>query len=100
MAVDPDTWLTIEQEMEEENVQPFYDAVGSPQATPHVLMISPQAAYGITSVATFSLTLDIGGKKAIALIDSGSTDTFIDSVFASKCNYPTTSTSVKKVQVA
>jgi len=100
MAVDPDTWLTIEQEMEEENVQPFYDAVGSPQATPHVLMISPQAAYGITSVATFSLTLDIGGKKAIALIDSGSTDTFIDSVFASKCNYPTTSTPVKKVQVA
>ena len=63
MAVDPDTWLTIEQEMEEENAQPFYDAVGSPQATPHVLMISPQVAYGKTSIATFSLTLDIGGKK-------------------------------------
>jgi hypothetical protein len=46
------------------------------------------------------LILTIGGKKGIALVDSGSTDTFADYTFASTTNYPISSTSAKLVKVA
>jgi hypothetical protein len=40
-------------------------------------MISANVVNGTASAATFSLLITIGGRKGVALIDSGSTDSFI-----------------------
>jgi hypothetical protein len=66
---------------------------------PQLLMISSHAANGSALVATFSLKISIGGTRGIALVDSGSTDTFIDYTFASKTNCKITSTTSKAVKV-
>jgi hypothetical protein len=57
-------------------------------------------ANGTSSAATFSLVVIIGGKRGVALVDSGSTATFIDSSFANQCHYPIISTKSRPVKVA
>jgi hypothetical protein len=51
-------------------------------------MISSHVVKGATSAATFSLLVQIGGRKEVALVNNGSTDSFIDYTFVSKtsCN--------------
>jgi hypothetical protein len=49
-------------------------------------MISAHATKGTTSTATFSLLVHMGGRRGVALVDSGSTDSFLDYTFASKTN--------------
>jgi hypothetical protein len=68
--------------------------------TPQLLMISTHAANGTSSVATFSVLVVLGGKRGIALIDSGSTDTFMDYAFATKANCAIQTTTTRKVRVA
>jgi hypothetical protein len=62
-------------------------------------MISALAVQGTSSTGTFSLIVSIGGKKGIALVDSGSTDTFMDYFFASKLHCDIISTDSRKVRV-
>jgi hypothetical protein len=45
------------------------------------------------------LIVSIGGKKDIALVDSGSTDSFMDYLFASKLNYELITTTSQRVKV-
>uniref|UniRef100_A0A0A9AN26 Retrotransposon gag domain-containing protein n=1 Tax=Arundo donax TaxID=35708 RepID=A0A0A9AN26_ARUDO len=100
MALSPENWLAVEQEMDEENAQQFHSAPGSPvNEQPNIMMIFAQAAEGISSTTTFSLIVYIGGKR-VALIDSGSTDTFMDSVFANKTSCSIITTNPQKVKVA
>jgi hypothetical protein len=102
MSMDLENWLAVEQVMEEENqVLLQQDSPESEAAqTPQLLMISLHATQGTSSTATFSLIVIIGGKKGIALVDSGSTDTFIDYTFASKTHCSIISTKAKRVKVA
>jgi hypothetical protein len=99
MAIDPDNWLAVEHVMEEENhtlLQAYVIEVEqSPQ--PQLLLISSHATNGTSSAATFSLVITIGG---IALVDSGSTDTFMDYSFGSQLNHPIITTTPKIAKVA
>jgi hypothetical protein len=67
---------------------------------PQLLMISSHVVNGTFSAAIFSLILFIGGKRGLALVDSGSTDTFLDYTFARKLNCNIASTHPKRVKVA
>jgi hypothetical protein len=101
MAITPEDWLAVEQVMEEENHALLQS--NSPvdnQEQPKLLLISSHAALGTSSAATFSVIVHIGGKRGIALIDSGSIDTFLDYTFASKLTCPIEFCSVQKVKVA
>jgi hypothetical protein len=98
--VDPENWLALEQVMEEENHSLLQIGVTKlEQQTPQLLMISSHAAQGTYSIATFSLLVNIGGRKGIALVDSGSTDTFIDYT-ACKTNCIMSSIASRKVKIA
>jgi hypothetical protein len=48
--------------------------------------ISVQALSGKSSGDTIAVVINIGGKRGLALIDTGSTNTFIDMNFALKTN--------------
>jgi hypothetical protein len=102
MNLTPKDRLAIEQKMEEENHVLLQ--IDTPEAPadpyPQLLMLSSIAASGIQSAATFSVLIQIGGRKGVALVDSGSTDSFIDYTFASKTNYIILSTTSLKVKVA
>jgi predicted aspartyl protease len=62
-------------------------------------MISSHVDTGTSFAATFSIIVSIGGKSGIALVDSGSTYTFMNFASASKINCNIVSTSLKKVMV-
>jgi hypothetical protein len=102
MAVELDDWLAIEQAMEEENHSLLQTEVTEveKQQPPQLLMLSTHAAKGTTSSATFSVVLIMGGKRGPTLIDSSSTDSFLDYTFASKCNCDIISSASRKVKVA
>jgi hypothetical protein len=102
MSIDLDNWLAVEQMMEEENhilLQP-----GTPetetQQQPQLLVISSYAANGSSSPVTFSLIVLVGGKRGLASVDNGNTDTFLDYIFARKINCGVVSTASKRVKVA
>jgi hypothetical protein len=80
MAIEPETWLELEQAMEQENHALLQHELTEPekQQTPQLLMIFSHAARGTTTAATFSLIVSMGGKQGVALVDGGSTDTFMD----------------------
>jgi hypothetical protein len=99
MAMDPKTWLQMEQLMEEKNhILLQADLTETPQQ-PQLLMLSSHAAKGTSSVATFNLVISIGVKRGIALVDSGSTDTFMDYTFASRPSCHITATNSRAVTV-
>jgi hypothetical protein len=84
MAIDPENWLAVEQVMETENhvlLQAEVTDLGQ-QQTPQLLLLSAHAANGTSSPATFSVVVIIGGQRGISLVDSGTTDTFMDYSFA------------------
>jgi uncharacterized membrane protein YjjP (DUF1212 family) len=60
-------------------------------------MISSYATHGTSSTTTFDIIVSIGGKRGLALVDSGSTNTFIDYTFASKICCNIVSTTSKQV---
>jgi hypothetical protein len=87
MVVEPEDWLVIEQMMENENHSLLQAEVTETEPKqPQLLLISSHAANGTLAAATFSVRLSIGGKKGVALVNSGSTDTFMDYTFANKLN--------------
>lgn len=62
--------------------------------------MSCHATEGTEGPATFALKLLINGKQAIALVDSGSSDTFMSSTFAASSNCYQKPMAPKKVTVA
>lgn len=64
----------MEQEQKTEDVQQ------------HIMQISCQAVSGMPSASTPKIYITIGGKLAVALVDSGSTNTFMHSRFSSTTN--------------
>jgi hypothetical protein len=54
--------------------------------TERIMQISAEALHGIPGETTLSVLVHIGGTQAAAPIDTGSTNTFLDSKFASKTN--------------
>jgi hypothetical protein len=102
MAVVPDDWLPIEQTIEQENHTLLQTEVTETeqQQPPQLMMLLSHAAQGTSSPATFLVVIIIGGKRGLALIDSGCTYTFLDYTFASKCNCNIISSIPKKVKVA
>jgi hypothetical protein len=102
MALEPKDWLAVEQQMEEENhVLLQTELVEQRQEQPpQLLMISTHAVNGTISAATFSLLITIVGKQGVALVDSGNTDSFMDSSFASKTSCSLMATNSHKVKVA
>jgi hypothetical protein len=75
--------------MDEENHILLQTEVTEPSTDqqPQLLLISSQAVNGTSSVTTLSLLVFIGGRKGVALVDSGSTHTFMDYSFATNTCY-------------
>jgi hypothetical protein len=46
------------------------------------MLLSVEALHGILGEGTLAVQIQIGTKKAVALIDLGSTNTFLDKSFA------------------
>lgn len=86
--------------------QGFITAPGSPEEdegnpeTEQILVISSQAKEGIVGPATFSLLTMIGGKQAVMLVDSGSTNSFMYYEFAVKSDCKIRYQPAKRVAVA
>jgi hypothetical protein len=55
--------------------------VGQPPDKAHLMQLSLQALHGMPGEGTLSVQIHIAGKTAMALIDTGSTNTFLDSEF-------------------
>jgi hypothetical protein len=102
MAIDPENWLAVEQVMEDENhVLLQAETTDSEQQTqPQLLVISSHVANGTSLAATFSLVVTIAGRRGVALVDNGSTDTFMDYFFAGQLNYHIANTVATKVIMA
>jgi hypothetical protein len=102
MAIDPENWLAMEQVMEDENHVLLQAEVSDTkqQQSPQLLLISTHAITSTSSAATFSLVVNIGGKRGVALVDSGSTDTLLDYSFARQSQLPIISTVSRHVKVA
>lgn len=66
---------------------------------PTLFQISKQAATGTRTIATF-LVLHVKGRRAIALVDSGSTHSFMDATFASKASCEITELPLQTVLIA
>lgn len=60
--------------------QVYHTAPTTPdqEQPPKLMHLSAQAAEGTSGPATFSLLLVINGKRAVALVDSGSYHTFMN----------------------
>jgi hypothetical protein len=65
MAINPDDWLVVEQQMEEENYVMLQTKTedSKTEQQPQLLVISSNAAQGISSPATFSVIVSLGGRK-------------------------------------
>jgi len=86
---------------EPQDVAPDDGVHQGPMANPEQLMNISAAAYnGSPSESTISLLLNIQGSRAIALADTGSTNTFMDHAFAIKNEIKLIATKRRKVKVA
>lgn len=65
-----------------------------------LMFVSLNALQGTSRPDTFLVIILINGRKAVGLIDSGSTSTFMDQEFAIKSQCPLKNSEVKKVVVA
>jgi hypothetical protein len=82
---------------------PAMDQQAQGQAAPEgdcLMQISAEALHGIPRQSTLSVLVHINGHQAVALLDSGSTNTFVDTEFASKAHLPITQTTAYIVLVA
>jgi hypothetical protein len=70
------------------------------QETNQLMSITGQVVDDPTPTNTPCVFITIGGKRTVALLDSGSTSTFIDQSFALKANCPLLPATHTQVQVA
>uniref|UniRef100_A0ACD5VCY1 Uncharacterized protein n=1 Tax=Avena sativa TaxID=4498 RepID=A0ACD5VCY1_AVESA len=83
--------------------QTFHTAPNTPDNAPQkgeLMHLSTHATDGTAGTATFSHILVIGGHKAVALVDSGSSNTFMDKNFAIKSNCHMQPATPKKLAIA
>jgi hypothetical protein len=66
----------------------------------HLMLLSVEALHGIPGEGTLAVQIQFGTKKAVALIDSGSTNTFLDKSFALSNQLTLVPVAKKKVLVA
>lgn len=64
------------------------------------MQIYLQALKGVPSVATFSVIITLKGRRGVALVDSGSSHTFIDLKFAASAQCVAQNNELQKVKVA
>jgi hypothetical protein len=64
-----------------------------------LMQISAEALHGIPGQSTLSVLVHINGHQVVALVDSGSTNTFVDTEFANKAKIPITNTTAHTVLV-
>lgn len=69
-------------ETEEASPDIAKEELASTETKEHLMQISIQAVQGVTKVTTYTLLVSMGGKKVVALLDSGSSHTFMDLRFA------------------
>jgi hypothetical protein len=82
-------------------VAPQQDQPDQPDPPAENLMqLSIQALHGMPGEGTLTVQLSFGGKQAMALIDTGSTNTFLDKTFASTQGYRLLPIPSKSVMVA
>lgn len=101
--IDEDTVELEEAEQSPINKQTFHTAPNTPDNAPaktELMHLSTHAVEGTAGTATFSLLVQINGHQAVALVDSGSSHTFMDHAFAIKSNCPLQSGPTKKISVA
>jgi hypothetical protein len=72
-----------EEEIQQEELQQMENLEHSPE---HLMAISCQALDTSLPTSTPCVLISVGGKRTVALLDSGSTSTFIDLKFAIKAN--------------
>ena len=66
----------------------------------NIHQLSMEALHGIPGEGTITIQIHIDGQTALALVDTGSTNTFLDKDFAAKLTVPTTPIPQKEVLVA
>jgi hypothetical protein len=71
-----------------------------PGPAEHLMLLSVEALHGIPREGTLAVQFQIGNRKAVALIDSGSTNTFMDKKFALSNQFNLIPVPHKKVLVA
>jgi hypothetical protein len=91
--------LEDNQQEIEETVETDNNSPTTPDQ-PDLMQISLQAARGNSSCNTFTVMITIGGKQGLALLDTGSTHTFMDATFSTKIQCHTVSNTLETVQVA
>jgi len=108
--------LHIMQEIEEEDTQEtlattvaspteptYHTAPNTPDNTnvqPELMQLSTHAVEGMAGLATFCLLLQIGNYQAVALVDSGSSHTFMNYKFAIASNCVMKKALAKKISIA
>lgn len=101
--IDEDSVEQPEPESSPTTDQAFHTAPNTPDNAPvknELMHLSAHATEGTAGVATFSLLLLIGGYQAVALVDSGSSHTFMDQKFALKSNCHLQPGPIKKFSIA
>lgn len=81
----------------------YHTAPNTPDNQPtkaELMHLSAHDVEGTAGLATFSLILNIGVQKAVALVDSGSSHTFMDYNFAVSSNYTLKPTHTRKIAIA
>lgn len=99
MECDETEELGEEMEEEEQPIEAEQEEKKEEKAE-ELLSISQSVVYGFDRPDTFSVLLKVNGRKAVRLIDSGSTGTFMDHKFALKSQCHLMNTKIKKVIVA
>uniref|UniRef100_A0A0A9HU01 Aspartic peptidase DDI1-type domain-containing protein n=1 Tax=Arundo donax TaxID=35708 RepID=A0A0A9HU01_ARUDO len=66
----------------------------------YLMHISEEDVKGITTKRTFTMPIKLGGKTGVALVDSGSSNTFVDLKFATKGSCTVVTNFLQKVTVA
>lgn len=101
--IEDDPIDTSEPENSPTTEQTYHTAPNTPDHNPapaELMHLSAHATEGTASIATFSLLVLVGGQHAVALVDSGSSNTFMDYKFALKTNCVLTNMKPRKVSVA
>lgn len=88
----------------EENAEGGYQtAPGSPEKNGEegqLMQISTHAVQGTCGANTFSLITQVNGRRAVALVDSGSTNTFMNYDYAVRSNCAIEEAKERKIMVA
>ncbi|XP_015688048.1 uncharacterized protein LOC107303452 [Oryza brachyantha] len=105
LLMEPTEDEEVEASEEDEKEADYKSAHGSPakdqnQEKEELMLISHTAIYGTSRPDTFAVLINIQGKRAVGLVDSGSTGTFMDHDFAHKSGCKMVPSAAKKVTIA